>query len=79
MRGPVPTFYMGERCGAWQIDGDASKGASSSGCSSRKGADPEVENIAVAGSFRSALGGTDFDYPSGLPLTGIRRASVSTF
>lgn len=61
--------YMAEGCGAWQVGADPDRGAVRFRVFFPAGVDPHVVSIRVAGTFQSELGGTDWDFPSGLPLT----------
>jgi len=62
-------FYMRNRCGAWQAGGDAARGALEFRLFFPRNFDPEIAEIRVAGSFQSKLGGVDWDFPGGVPMT----------
>lgn len=62
-------LYMKNRCGAWQLGGDEERGAIEFRLFFPKGFDPDISSIRVAGDFQSQLGGTNWDFPQGLPLT----------
>ena len=51
-------FYMANKLGAWQIDGDEEKGRVSFKLFFPKGFDPEIESIRVAGSFQHLTPGS---------------------
>lgn len=59
-------FYMKERLGAWQADGDEMEGRVSFRVFFPAGPDPDVASIRVAGSFqRLAAGSGDWDFQNG--------------
>jgi pullulanase len=63
-------FYMANKLGAWQIDGDENQGRVSFKIFFPKGFDPEVASIRVAGSFQQQISGhADWDFANGFPLT----------
>lgn len=63
-------FYMVNKLGAWQLDGDEKKGRASFKLFFPKGFDPEIATIRVAGSFQHLTPGSkDWDFPGGFPLT----------
>lgn len=61
-------MYMTERCGAWQVGDDTTQGPLEFRVFLPAGVDPHVASIRVAGDFQGRLGGTDWDFPAGLPL-----------
>ena len=61
--------FMDERCGAWQIGADRTRGALEFRIFFPAGADPRVTAIRASGDFQHALGGQDWAFDSGLPLT----------
>jgi 1,4-alpha-glucan branching enzyme len=67
-------FYMRNRCGAWQVGGDEKGGAIEFRLFFPAGFEPDIGTLRVAGNFQSKLGGTDWDFPGGLPLA--RRDTV---
>lgn len=63
-------FYISNKLGAWQIDGDESEGRASFKVFLPKAFDPEIRSIRVAGTFQHLTpGGNDWDFPNGFPLT----------
>ena len=62
------TVYMSERCGAWQIGDDARTGAIQFRIFLPSGTDPHITAIRVAGDFQGQLGGTDWDFDTGVAL-----------
>src|SRR6266516_2819906 len=63
-------FYMVNKLGAWQLDGDEKNGRASFKLFFPKGFDPEIATIRVAGSFQHLTPGSkDWDFPGGFPLT----------
>ena len=63
-------FYMANKLGAWQEDGDESQGRVSFKVFFPKGFDPEITSIRVAGSFQKQISGNaDWDFANGFPLT----------
>jgi len=62
-------FYMANKLGAWQIDGDENEGRASFNIFFPRIIDPEIKSIKVAGTFQHLIpGGKDWDFPNGLPL-----------
>jgi pullulanase len=61
--------FMDERCGGWQFEGDETQGALEFRIFFPAGANPHVTAIRVAGDFQHHLGGQDWDFAGGLPLT----------
>jgi pullulanase len=61
--------FMDERCGAWQFGGGETQGALEFRIFFPAGADPHVSAIRVSGDFQHHLGGQDWDFAAGLPLT----------
>src|SRR5215212_10001443 len=61
--------FMDERCGGWQFEGDKTQGALEFRIFFPAGANPHVTAIRVAGDFQHHLGGQDWDFAGGLPLT----------
>jgi pullulanase len=59
---------MKERCGAWQVGDDPSKGDVEFRVFFPAGVDPQITAIRVGGDFQSQLGGADWDFSSGLAL-----------
>jgi pullulanase len=59
---------MTERCGAWQVGNDSTQGEIEFRIFFPGGVDPGISSIRVAGDFQATLGGTDWDFPGGLPL-----------
>ncbi len=73
-------FYMANKLGAWQVDGDEKKGRASFKLFFPRGFDPEIESIRVAGNFQGlAPGRKDWDFPNGFPLTRDDSRSEGTF
>lgn len=72
-------FYTARRCGGWQV-GDAND---SGGIEFRvflpPDIDPRIESIAVAGTFQSKLGGSDWNFVKGVPLGKEVEPGVGTF
>jgi pullulanase len=68
-----PLFHIKEQLGAWQIDGDETKGRVQFKLFFPAGFDPKIREIRVAGDFQGTLGGTNWDFPGGLPMTRIDR------
>jgi 1,4-alpha-glucan branching enzyme len=68
-----PLFHIKERLGAWQIDGDETKGRVQFKLFFPAGFDPKIQEIRVAGDFQGKLGGANWDFPGGLPMTRIDR------
>jgi pullulanase len=63
-------FYMANKLGAWQIDGDEYEGRVSFKLFFPERFDPEIASIRVAGSFQHLTPGSmDWDFPNGFPLT----------
>jgi len=60
---------MDERCGGWQFGGDETQGALEFRIFFPAGANPHVTAIRVAGDFQHLVGGQDWDFAGGLPLT----------
>src|SRR5579875_3963108 len=65
----MPTSFMAAQCGAWQVGDDADKGPVAFRLLFPAGTDPQIDAIRVAGTFQSALGGADWDFAAGVPLT----------
>ena len=61
--------FMDERCGAWQFGGDEAGGQLEFRVFFPAGADPHVAAIRASGNFQRQLGGQDWDFGGGLPLT----------
>ncbi len=61
--------FLDERCGAWQFGGDESGGGLEFRVFFPAGADPHVAAIRVSGDFQQILGGQNWDFTGGLPLT----------
>ena len=61
--------FMDERCGAWQFAGNETQGALEFRIFFPAGASPHVSAIRVSGDFQHHLGGQDWDFAGGLPLT----------
>ena len=61
--------FMDERCGAWQFGGDEAGGQLEFRVFFPAGADPHVAAIRASGNFQRQLGGQDWDFGAGLPLT----------
>jgi len=61
--------FMDERCGGWQFEGDETQGALEFRIFFPAGADPHVTAMRVAGDFQHLMGGQDWDFAGGLPLT----------
>lgn len=61
--------YMEERCGAFQVGNDIDQGAIEFRIFFPAGFDPRITEIRVAGDFQSELGGENWDFPGGLPLS----------
>jgi pullulanase len=72
-------FYMTRRCGAWQVGGDATQGAIEFRIFFPPGADPEVDGIAVVGTFQEALGGDAWDPAGALALAEDGTDPAGTF
>ena len=63
-------FYMANKLGAFQVDGDESQGRVSFKLFFPKGFDPNITSIKVAGSFQSKISShADWDFDNGFPLT----------
>jgi pullulanase len=60
---------MQTRCGAWQVNDDATHGRVEFRMFFPAGPDPEIGTIHVAGNFQQQLGGSNWDFAGGLPLT----------
>ena len=67
-----PLFHTNQNLGAVQIDGDAERGRVQFRLFFPAGFDPQIAAIRVAGNFQSELGGSDWDFPGGPPLTRTR-------
>ena len=73
-------FYMANKLGAWQIDGDEEKGRVSFKLFFPKGFDPEIESLRVAGSFQDLTPGVaNWDFPNGFPLDRDESNQEGTF
>lgn len=73
-------FYMANKLGAWQIDGDEKKGRVSFKLFFPKGFDPEIESIRVAGSFQDLAQGIDNLYfTNGIQLVRDESNQEGTF
>ncbi len=73
-------FYMANKLGAWQIDGDEEKGRVSFKLFFPKGFDPEIVSIRVAGSFQDLTPGVaNWDFPKSFPLDRDESNQEGTF
>jgi pullulanase len=59
---------MQERCGAWQVGDDIAGGRAEFRVFFPTGPNPEIDAIRVTGHFQQMLGGSNWDFASGLPL-----------
>ena len=62
-------IFMDERCGAWQFGGNESGSELEFRIFFPAGADPHVAAIRVSGDSQQFLGGQNWDFSGGLPLT----------
>jgi len=64
----MANFYIDNKIGAWQVDGDENGGRVSFKLFFPAGVDPEISAIRVAGDFQHIAGGKNWDYTNGYPL-----------
>jgi glycosidase len=71
--------FMDARCGAWQVGAGPDEGAIEFRLFFPADVDPEIATITVGGTFQSAVGGTDWDFPAGPSLTRDDSDPAGTF